>query len=483
MNITLSIYQRILFEDLRPWLQENQSDNKFKVKLTPSFKNPDKTAKAFDDSIIKALKDFKNTSSDNDYLFEIEDDNKNFKTIEDEILYPLLESDTPELTNNKVNFYFYLIRNESTRLINNLYKLSNLGISEKEKKYYLTNAITKINSLLKDNQGQRILISKNSKINSDKTNDYILSLLNNTLIKLHLECKELFETWLGNNIYNEAGIYENILITDPPQKSIIKYTAGLNHFKVTQYINKEKPNKSKTLDAINNTLESINTNFPEQILTKEEVKRKHSLLLNLQALENLYFIQLYKIELEDINYDKLLDTETEETIFNESWQKISESIEEYTMPNKRINVIDKELKKLSFLNCDIIQSEQNYLQSIPRKLNEFLNAAKTFTNANLTIDFSKLTEGKTPPLKMNLSVPELAFLFKMLHELKPNIFDVKSEAELLRFIAANFSTKKSKAEGISTDKLRQLFNQPDSKSAELWFKHFNTLFTESKKLK
>jgi hypothetical protein len=157
MIITLSIYQRILFEDLRPWLQENQSVNKFKAKLTPSFKNPDKTAKAFDEAISKALKDFKNTSSDNDYLFEIENDNKNFKNIEDEILYPLLETDAPELTNNKVNFYFYLIRNESIRLINNLYKLSLLGISEKEKKYYLINAIAKINSLLIDNQSQRLL--------------------------------------------------------------------------------------------------------------------------------------------------------------------------------------------------------------------------------------------------------------------------------------------------------------------------------------
>jgi hypothetical protein len=378
-------------------------------------------------------------------LFEIENDNKNFKNIEDEILYPLLETDAPELTNNKVNFYFYLIRNESIRLINNLYKLSLLGISEKEKKYYLINTIAKINSLLKDNQSQRLLISKNNKISSDKTNDYILSLLNNTLIRLHLECKELFETWLGNNTYDEAGIYENILKIDPPQMSIIKDSIGLNHFKVTKYINKEKPNKNKTLDAINNTLESINTNFPEQALTKEEVKRKSSLLSNLQALENLYFLHLYKLDIEDVDYDKLLNEEIQESVFNESWQKISESIEEHTMPNKRMNVIDKESKKLSFLNYDIIQSEQNYLQSIPRKLNEFLNAARTFTNANLTIDFSKLTEGKTPPIKTNLSVGDLALLFRMLFELKPDIFDVKTKAELFRFISSNFTTKKSKA--------------------------------------
>ncbi|MFP5040477.1 hypothetical protein [Parasediminibacterium sp. JCM 36343] len=89
----------------------------------------------------------------------------------------------------------------------------------------------------------------------------------------------------------------------------------------------------------------------------------------------------------------------------------------------------------------------------------------------------------TPKLKTNLSVPQLALLFKMLNELKPNIFMVKTEAELHRFISTNFETKQSKEEGISTDKLRILFNQPDSKAAEFWAKHFYTLTAEIKKFK
>lgn len=89
----------------------------------------------------------------------------------------------------------------------------------------------------------------------------------------------------------------------------------------------------------------------------------------------------------------------------------------------------------------------------------------------------------TPKLKTDLSVPQLALLFKMLNDLKPNIFEVKSEAELHRFISANFETKKSKEDGISTDKLRILFNQPDSKAAYFWEKHFYTLIAEIKKFK
>ncbi len=105
--------------------------------------------------------------------------------------------------------------------------------------------------------------------------------------------------------------------------------------------------------------------------------------------------------------------------------------------------------------------------------------------------YTPIVEELSPPLlnennlklKTNLSVPQLALLFKMLNDLKPNIFEIKYEADLLRFISANFETKRSKEEGISTDKLRILFNQPDSKAADFWEKHFYTLIAEIKKIK
>lgn len=87
-------------------------------------------------------------------------------------------------------------------------------------------------------------------------------------------------------------------------------------------------------------------------------------------------------------------------------------------------------------------------------------------------------------LKVNMSVPQLALLFKMLNDLKPSIFNLKSEAELHRFISANFQTKNSSVEnGISENKLRILFNQPDSKAIEFWEKHLRTMLAEIKKMK
>ena len=87
-------------------------------------------------------------------------------------------------------------------------------------------------------------------------------------------------------------------------------------------------------------------------------------------------------------------------------------------------------------------------------------------------------------MKTSLSVPQIALLFKMINDLKPSIFKVNSEAELHRFISANFQTKSSDPEkGISENKLRILFNQPDSKAIEFWEKHLRTMLAEIKKLK
>jgi hypothetical protein len=96
----------------------------------------------------------------------------------------------------------------------------------------------------------------------------------------------------------------------------------------------------------------------------------------------------------------------------------------------------------------------------------------------------KLEQKSTnPKLKTNLTVTELAFLFKMLNELKPDIFRMESDAELFRFISANIETKKSGEDGISVQKLRNLFSDPDIKAVKFWEKHFHTFIAEIKKYK
>lgn len=482
MKLDLSTYHSILYNDLRPWLDSNKDDNRFRAKLTPNFKNPTESSIDFDNAINKALIDYKSTLNEEEYLFELADDQVQFNGVVDEILYPLIEVIADEPTNNKATFYYYLIKNEATRLINNLYKFSYLKISESEKKNVFIGAIKGINSLIQRTEQQKIQVSKNRNHSQDPNNTFILHFLGITLIRLHLEVKELFEKYVTGNVYDEAGIYSTIIKKKQPTESHIKDIVGLNHFKVATYINQPKHKKETTLEWILFTLENYSKYFQTDTTSKEEAKRKKILLDDLQALENLHFLQHYKIKLENITYSKLLEAEELEPIFNDTFQDITEAVEVPTIASKKLVVINKELQKLDFLKYDIDIENISYLQSIPRLLQDALIGLKSFVNANLSIDFSMITEPKAPPIKTNLSVGDLALLFRMLFELKPDIFEVKTKAELFRFISSNFTTKKSKEGEISIDTITKKFNDPDTKSKELWATHLHTLLAFLKKV-
>ena len=481
MKIDLSIYQSILFGDLRPWLDSNKSEDKFKGKLTANFKHPSPTALDFDNAINLALKDFQGTLNEEDYIFEIQSDSEEFKSIVDEILYPLIEVKTEEPTNNKTSFYFFLIKNEATRLINNLYKLSFLKISEKEKKNTFVSTIKQINSTLAKIEQQKIQVNKNTSFASDKNNTAILHFLSLTLIRLHLEIKELFENFVAGNVYYEEGIYQNILKQNAPQQSHIKDIVGLNHYKVSNYIANHKHSKETTLECILNSIETYLEYFDSVIVSSEVSKRKQIIVEDIKALENLYFLQHYKIDIENINYQSLLESEELEANFNDTFQAITEVIEQHHQSNKRLTTVNNEIQKLAFLQYHISSQNIHYLQSIPRRLLDALNATKQFINANLSIDFSKITEPKTLPLKTSLTVPQLAFLFKILSEQNDVGIDTKTKTELYNFISQNFATKKSTEKGISIKKLAEYFNEPDPDAQAFWYGIIANWFTDKKK--
>jgi hypothetical protein len=92
-------------------------------------------------------------------------------------------------------------------------------------------------------------------------------------------------------------------------------------------------------------------------------------------------------------------------------------------------------------------------------------------------------QAQSQKLKTNLSQGELVCLFRMLHELKPEIFDIKTDTELFNFIAANFETKKTKDKGLSEGNIKNKFYTPDSKAADFWQKHLHTMLALAKKIK
>jgi hypothetical protein len=474
MKIDLSIYNRILFGDLRPWLKENQSEEKFQQKLNPSFRATKGDITAFEKAINTALKDHPALLTEEDYILEIEEDKIKMTAVKDEIFEPLIDIDIPPHFNYKTEFYYYLIKNEGTRLMNNLNKAVQVCGNENEAKFLINTTLLKVKTFLKDTATHLKQIGYSDNLRFDelpkdkneaqkKITSYILSALETTLMRLLLEMQQTFDAFISSKILTEDEIYISILGRTPPSTEVHKLNVGMNDFKVKRYINTGDYSKEKTLDLINDSKEIVARHYSQKTTHKEAANRKALLLSNIQALENLYFVR--------------------EFVFAESNAEILEKFEEQNLPNKRLAAIIKEEQRFSFLQSKIQIDESALPLSIPRKIALMLAVNKAFVKDNLKIDFSKLAEAKSSRIKTNLSVPQLAFLFKMLKDLKPDIFDIKVEADLHRFISANFITKKSGDDGISTEKLRQLFNQPDPKAAAFWEKHFSTLNTEVRKFK
>jgi len=71
-------------------------------------------------------------------------------------------------------------------------------------------------------------------------------------------------------------------------------------------------------------------------------------------------------------------------------------------------------------------------------------------------------------LKVNITVPQLTFLFKMLNDLKPDIFDITAKTELSNFIADNFITKATEKAGIKSGSVYNLFTDTDKSTAIFW---------------
>jgi hypothetical protein len=76
-------------------------------------------------------------------------------------------------------------------------------------------------------------------------------------------------------------------------------------------------------------------------------------------------------------------------------------------------------------------------------------------------------------LKTTLTVPELVLLFKLLNELKPDIFDEKYKEDLVQFIVANFETKGTSS--LKADSVRNKFSEFNKNARDFWLKHISTL--------
>lgn len=71
-------------------------------------------------------------------------------------------------------------------------------------------------------------------------------------------------------------------------------------------------------------------------------------------------------------------------------------------------------------------------------------------------------------LKIILTVKQLAYLFRLFKDAKPDIIEAKSNAEMFRWISDNFTTKGKANTPISTNAINNHFSDPEKETATFW---------------
>lgn len=206
--------------------------------------------------------------------------------------------------------------------------------------------------------------------------------------------------------------------------------------------------------------------------------RNDGLITHILVLENLIFVRSFIQSPEKPDYDELLSAELTDKIYQSYTSDIHSQIAQYPTANKRLEFIGNEIEKYSFLKSRYILDESLFKPSIPRKILNWLLIQKSFLEANLHIDPSKLQKAELPKIPTDLSVAELAFLFRALYDAK-QLKPIHDE-DLYRAIAAFFSSRKK--EDISALSIKNKFLSPEAIAVNYWDSGFAKLHSITTKI-
>jgi len=241
-------------------------------------------------------------------------------------------------------------------------------------------------------------------------------------------------------------------------------------------------------NSFNAFLEVLEYNYPVDMPTHFYIKRFEDYLISLkrEILDNVIFLndENKTAYLQKLLFDLELEAEHAHTSKKDIdlWLNLKDTTMEEVIKGK-----DNENQLISFITSRLVNfDDKNQPDYDPQKeqiQNDFynyfygkiINEAIEFINEQF-VTTQKTTNSEKLKLKTNLSVPQLALLFRELHKLKPNIFDIKTNTELYQFISDNFTTKQSSG-NISTKSIKNKFEDPDQKTIDFWADKFRKMLS------
>lgn len=231
----LIIFENIIFRSLRPWKQENLNERDYLTYLkVKGFTNQQLSIDEFKVAVETIFPKDKYTQDKDFELYELD---QSPDTIN--IVSPLINIELPKAQNSKCRFYYYLITNEVTRLMNLLYRFYKGPSSTTDKTYIINNVLEQVKYLIRE--------STNELQQGDHNEDskYILQVLRLSLVRFLFEIEHLFTDIIKTPSTTDDELYFDLLKEETSNKCIYNLTDTLINLVNSVPLNEAKTNQAQ----------------------------------------------------------------------------------------------------------------------------------------------------------------------------------------------------------------------------------------------
>ena len=211
----LTIFNNIIYGDLKPWSSSAIDEKFYRQNLTKEFIKPTSTINSYYDVLKELHRDKPNLFKEDGLEVYIQQKDTDRKV---EILNPLIKLDLKEPTSSTQKFYYYLLTNGTTRLTNRIFKCVNKNIGEIQKKEIVQNAIKSCKDVL-----LRIGTDQEAFPKSELT-EFVIPLLITCVIRLLKETELLYPSLLHDLPSDKLVIFGELLNKEIPDYKIDETT-------------------------------------------------------------------------------------------------------------------------------------------------------------------------------------------------------------------------------------------------------------------
>lgn len=151
-------------------------------------------------------------------------------------------------------------------------------------------------------------------------------------------------------------------------------------------------------------------------------------------------------------------------------------LQEYFSPFR----VPEDGKDLEFILSLVLDAVSGYIKHYPTfvdVMDQSLDAYKKRYYGLEPIPNPDQSSKSKKKLKTNLTVKEIAYLFRALHD--EGIIESRQKTDLFNFIAENFSSKQK--DEVSANSIKNAFDTPDVNAVDFWQGKFIHLMQKSKK--